>query len=168
MTRETASLRRDRLASLVLLWLVALTWLALDLFSKNWALQALPGGEREVLEGLLWFNLVRNPGAAFGLLPEGRPFLITMTLVMVLSGLLAPLLLDMRRPGVAHLGLGLLVGGGLGNLYDRLFRDGFVVDFIDFRFWPIFNIADIGIVVGTGVTLVFLISHLLRTEVKEA
>jgi signal peptidase II len=159
---------RDRLTGLIILWALAFIWLAVDLATKSWALHVLAGGEREVIPGFLWFNLVRNPGAAFGLLPAGRPLFIAMTALMIGVGILAPLLLDMRRLGLGHIGLGLLVGGGMGNLFDRVFRDGLVVDFIDTRFWPIFNVADIGIVIGTGITLIYLISYLLSTEVKRA
>ena len=54
------------------------------------------------------------------------------------------------------LGMGLLIGGAIGNLIDRL-KTGYVVDFIDFRVWPVFNIADISIVVGVGIIIYFMV-----------
>ena len=54
------------------------------------------------------------------------------------------------------LGMGLLIGGAIGNLIDRL-KTGYVIDFIDFRVWPVFNIADISIVVGVGIIIYFMV-----------
>ena len=54
------------------------------------------------------------------------------------------------------LGMGLLIGGAIGNLIDRL-KTGYVIDFIDFRVWPVFNIADISIVAGVGIIIYFMV-----------
>jgi signal peptidase II len=166
LRKETRALSKAE--SLLAVWVTALVWLAADLASKTWALRVLAGAEREVIPGLLWFDLVRNPGAAFGLLPGGRPLFIALAVLLLGVGVWAPVVLDMRRLGLGHLGLGLLVGGGMGNLFDRVFRGGLVVDFIDFRFWPVFNIADIGIVVGTVLVAVFLASGLFRPRTDAA
>jgi len=168
LTRENETRALSRAGSLLAVWVTALAWLAADLASKAWALKVLAGTEREVIPGLLWFDLVRNPGAAFGLLPGGRPLFIALAVLLLGVGVWAPLVLDMRRPGLGHLGLGLLVGGGMGNLFDRVFRGGLVVDFVDFRFWPVFNVADIGIVVGTALVVVFLACRLLRPRADVA
>jgi len=146
-------------------WGLALFWLAADLTTKTWALGALAGGEIEAVPGLVWFNLIRNPGAAFGLLPGGRALFMSLTVFLLGVGVWAPLALGMKRLGLGHVGLGLLVGGALGNLYDRVFRGGLVVDFIDLKFWPVFNVADIGIVVGTGLVVIYLVSGVLTMEV---
>ena len=53
-------------------------------------------------------------------------------------------------------GMGLLIGGAIGNLIDRI-KTGYVVDFIDFRIWPVFNIADIAIVIGVGIIIYFML-----------
>ena len=93
-----------------------------------------------------------NPGGAFGL-GRGAPGLFLVATVAIVTVLLF----------VAHrteesrwlVPLGLVLGGGLGNLADRLFRsyDGRVVDFIDFHVWPVFNVADSAIVIGVGLML---------------
>jgi len=163
---DTRSRALNRRAGLLVVWGLALLWLAIDVAAKTWALDALAGGEMEVVPGLMWFNLIRNPGAAFGLLPGGQALFIPLSLLLIGVGVWAPLTLEMRRFGVGHLGLGLLVGGGMGNLYDRIFREGLVVDFIDVRFWPVFNVADIGIVVGTGLVVLFLVLGIFRREVS--
>lgn len=96
------------------------------------------------------FHLTRvaNPGAAFGLFPVGPVALAAVAaLVAVVILVVGPVLA--RNSSVLRLGLGLQLGGALGNLVDRL-RIGLVTDFLDFRFWPVFNIADMAIVAGAG------------------
>lgn len=156
--------RVSRVASVAAIWGLALVWLLVDILTKEWALEALAPGPREVVPGLLWLNLTRNAGAAFGLLPAGRPLFIAMALLLLGVGVWAPLALNIRRIGLGHAGLGLLVGGGLGNLVDRVFREGLVVDFIDFRVWPVFNVADMGIVTGTALVVLFLARNLFRSR----
>lgn len=151
---------------LCVVWGTALVWTALDQLVKQWALSALWSGEREVISGLLWFNLVRNPGAAFGLFPGGKGFFVAIGVLLIGVGVWAPLVMGGKRFNLGLVGLGVLVGGGVGNLMDRLFRGGQVVDFIDFRFWPIFNFADMGIVIGTGLVFVYLVRNLFRPEAK--
>lgn len=153
-------------ARLCVVWGTALVWTALDQVVKQWALTALWSGEREVISGFLWFNLVRNPGAAFGLFPGGKGFFVAIGVLLIGVGVWAPLVMGGKRFNLGLVGLGVLVGGGVGNLMDRLFRGGQVVDFIDFRFWPIFNFADMGIVIGTGLVFVYLVRNLFRPEAK--
>ncbi len=112
-----------------------------------------------------YFSLtyVTNTGAAFGLFPQLRSVYPFITLAIVLG-----LLFFYRRFGVEHwllhVCLGLQLGGALGNLVDRLTL-GHVVDFLDFKFWPVFNVADSCIVVGVCI-LAFLL--LRATPSKEA
>lgn len=126
--------------------------LALDQITKQLALAALADGDYEVIPGILWFRLAFNSGGAFGIL-QGVPefFLVATALVVVVILVWAHRLED-RRLAVP---LGILLGGGLGNVADRLFRgfDGRVVDFIDLRWWPTFNVADMAIVSGIALTL---------------
>ena len=149
-------------ARLAPVWSVALGWAAIDQIVKVWALGALWAAEREIIPGVLWFNLARNSGAAFGLFPRGQFLFILVALLLIGVGIWAPLVMGGRRWSVGRIGLGLLVGGGIGNLIDRVFRGGEVVDFIDFRFWPVFNVADTGIVAGTTLVFLYLITSLLR------
>ncbi len=99
-----------------------------------------------VFENIFHLTLVPNYGAAFGLLPNRTGFLIAATIVVVV------LILVYVRQVPSHfiylrLGLALQLGGALGNLADRI-RLGYVVDFFDFQIWPIFNIADMAVVLG--------------------
>jgi signal peptidase II len=119
---------------------------AADQLTKQLALDRL---DRPVnlIEGLVTLRLTFNPGGAFGLF-SGAPglFLVASIVIVAIIVVWAGKLDDGR--GVIPLGL--ILGGGLGNLSDRVVRDlgGRVVDFIDLHFWPVFNVADTAIVLG--------------------
>ena len=134
-----------------LLAVTAIVVVALDQITKAIALAALDDGESvRAIDGILHWTLQRNPGAAFGIFRRA-PALFTVLAIVIAAAIVvaAPRVRD-RLNGVA---LGLVLGGALGNLGDRLFRPpgpfrGRVVDFIDFRVWPTFNLADVAVVVG--------------------
>ena len=107
-----------------------------------------PGMSIPVIQDVFHITFVLNPGAAFGILAPQRSFFIVMGLVIViLGGLFSPYI--RRQCRIFRCGTALLLGGALGNLIDRV-RFGHVIDFFDFRIWPVFNIADIAIVVGVA------------------
>jgi signal peptidase II len=110
-------------------------------------------GDDDVHVGL-GFELVevRNDGVAFGLLGGGEALVIAITLA-ALALVTVYFALDAARPGL-WVGIGLLAGGALGNLADRL-REGSVIDFLDPPAWPAFNVADVAIVAGIA-TIVLL------------
>jgi signal peptidase II len=124
--------------------------LAADQLSKWWAIDSLPGRTIELV-GSLQLRLAMNYGTAFSI-AEGRGALISLLALAIVAVLLVSGR-EATKPLTA-VALGMVVGGALGNLLDRGFRegDGFlgggVVDFIDLQWWPIFNIADSAIVVG--------------------
>lgn len=101
---------------------------------------------------------VTNTGIAFGLFP-GRAALVSVLTVVALCGIAIALAGLVSRNPIVAAGAGLLVGGSIGNLVDRL-AFGAVTDFIDPARWPAFNVADIGIVVGAGL----IVFGLLREE----
>ena len=123
--------------------------LVLDQLSKFWALRSLtPGEPVDVVGSLIKLNLIRNPGAAFSI-GNGATWVLTL----IACGVLVFILVTARRLGSLAWAwaLGLLLGGSLGNLADRLFREpgpgrGHVVDFIDYFGWFIGNVADVAIV----------------------
>ena len=104
-----------------------------------------------VLPGIFHITRVNNTGAAFGLMKGLTPILIAISLVCVIF--LATSLWrasDHRNvSGVRAMAFSLVMAGALGNLVDRVFY-GYVIDFLDFRVWPVFNLADISICVGAG------------------
>jgi len=126
----------------------AVTLLA-DQVSKAWATVALAQGHKiEILGSFLQLRLVRNPGSAFGLFAGSTIIIFTVNLV-ILTALTIWAVRNEEEP----VKLGLVIGGGMGNLVDRLARPpgmgrGEVVDFIYLSFWPTFNIADASIVIG--------------------
>lgn len=100
-----------------------------------------------VWPGVFHITYVQNIGAAFGMLGGARYFFIAAgVLLLLFVGLIYPRL--RRRSAWLHYGVIALVGGTLGNLIDRIYN-GAVIDYLDFRVWPVFNLADIAIVVGT-------------------
>ena len=128
-----------------------------DYLSKAWVKAHYALGEsRPVIGELLRFTHWRNSGAAFGVLQGATPYLAVVNVgCIILSVLIYP---KMKPYGIAVLvPLGLISGGALGNLLDRV-RFGSVTDFISLRFFsPIFNIADSAIVVGAVMMGVFFL-----------
>jgi signal peptidase II len=144
----------------LLLPAVAAVVVLLDQLTKTWALHHAQDGRHVV--GPIWLVLTFNSGAAFSL---GRG--VTPVVEAVVIGLVVWLLAVSRRASRAAtaprlVGLGLLLGGAIGNLIDRVFRHhgGAVIDFVDAlrigtrSWWPVFNVADSAIVVGVVVLVV--------------
>jgi len=147
MADSSRSLQRAAPIALPVAALVVL----LDQLTKHWALNALDTGPKHVV-WTLRFNLAFNSGMAFS---RGRglgPVIGALALVVVVVAVIGLA----RSRGLQRswaLPIGMIVGGAAGNLTDRLFRGegwlrGSVVDFIDLQWWPIFNVADIGVTVG--------------------
>lgn len=128
---------------------------AADQLTKWWAVDRLPSGPIHVA-GPLDLALARNSGASFSLF-QGKGFILAPVAV-VLVAVLAVMIWRAPTTGRA-VALGLILGGALGNLADRLFRDdhGAVVDFVALHFWPTFNVADSCVVVGCAVLLVSIV-----------
>ena len=125
---------------------VAAAVVAFDQLSKTWAVHRLTGRDIHVV-GTLRLHLTYNSGGAFSLF-TGSPWVF-----VVAGAALVAVMLGMGRrlsSAATALALGLVVGGAVGNLSDRLFRDtgGAVIDFIDLQWWPIFNVADAAVVCG--------------------
>ena len=151
---EASSIKRGRT---FILFNVSSVLLALDQLTKSLALSRLEDGPVEVFWTLRFF-LASNTGFAFGTAKGYGPWVGVVALVI------SVMLIRMKNRIEATGGvisLGLILGGALGNLADRIFRgdgwgQGAVVDFIDLEFWPIFNLADAGIVVGVGSLVYYL------------
>jgi signal peptidase II len=130
----------------VIFVVVALTVFALDRITKSLvAAQVSYGTEVNVIGHVVGITNVRNSGAAFGFAPAGAGFFLIASVVVAI-GLVVYVA---RNPGSEwnNAVLGLILGGTLGNGYDRIVY-GTVTDFINFHFWPVFNVADSAISVG--------------------
>ena len=134
--------------------LVVLVVLLLDQLSKHLVRGSIvPGEERKVLPGLGLVN-TRNHGVAFGFLP-GDQTLVTLVICVALLALLVYFALHATRP-LLWLPTGMLLGGALGNILDRL-REGSVTDFVKLPLgWPPFNLADTSITLGVLILLFVL------------
>jgi signal peptidase II len=141
---------------------VAAAVLILDQITKQLAFTRLQHDHFDIIKGVLTFRLTLNSGGAFGIL-QGVPGLFLAATVVVV-GLLV---VWVRRLGDRRLlvPLGMMLGGGLGNASDRLFRDlgGRVIDWIDLHVWPVFNLADSAIVIGV-ILVVFMSSRSQSSE----
>jgi signal peptidase II len=133
----------------VLLFIAAGVAYLLDRSSKAWVEHTLPGAPIEVIPGVLTLRFTTNSGGAFSI--GGSAPWIFATATIVVSIVIVATAFRHRSPLTA-VALGLILGGALGNLTDRIVRgpglSGRVVDFVDLHVWPIFNIADSAIVVG--------------------
>jgi signal peptidase II len=129
--------------------------LALDQVTKQAAAAAVdPGHPKQIIFGIDLAN-VRNRGVAFGLLGGGGDLVVIVT-VATIAFLVAYFAVHAARPGL-WLVVGLVVGGALGNLADRV-RIGGAIDFIDPPLWPAFNLADVAIVGGVAWLALMLLS----------
>ncbi|MGI6129386.1 MAG: signal peptidase II [bacterium] len=135
---------------------------AIDQFTKALVRQSLlPGQSLPIWPGVFHLTYVQNPGAAFGLLKNQTGLFVVVAAVVVVAVMFYASRLQPHM-ALVRWAMALVLGGALGNLIDRL-RFGYVVDFLDFRIWPVFNVADMAIVTGVG--LLFL--YLLQSEGKQ-
>jgi signal peptidase II len=143
---------------------VAAVVIAADQLTKTWALHHLQDSSRHVV-GPAYFTLTYNSGAAFSLGRGITPIVETVAVALVVWLLALSRNLSRSASWPVAIGLGLLVGGALGNLSDRVFRHipghpGSVVDFIQaVSWWPVFNVADAAIVIGV---IVLILAYTLR------
>lgn len=155
----------DRRRRLVQAGVIVGTIVALDQLTKAWAVRRLSRASCSVPDacidvvGSLRFRLSFNPGAAFSSFTGGGPVLGVIAFFMSIYLIYLAVTTEDRRLAFFF---PVVAGGAIGNLWDRVARaeDGFlsgeVVDFIDLQFWPIFNVADIAVVVGVVVVAVLL------------
>jgi len=150
----------------MLFFLIALLVVAADQLSKIWIRSNLLVDHSLFEVGFFRITHVHNTGAAFGLF-QGQSFLLTIVALVGITVLLVYALVIYRRFPLSDskLGrsiLGLVLGGAVGNLIDRL-RFGYVTDFIDVGLWPAFNIADSAITIG-AILLACSLLRLARAE----
>ena len=148
-------------------WITGASFLCLDYLSKEWVAQHLSFADRiPVVEGFFYITHVRNPGAAFSLF-AGAPAGVRLFFFVGIALLAIAIIFSFYRqlaPGdrLPAFALGSILGGATGNLLDRVFRGGEVVDFLHFRLWsgyswPDFNLADTFIVVGVALLILELL-----------
>jgi len=119
----------------------------------------LPGESIPPIDGIFHITYVLNPGAAFGIFPHQSWFFILAGAAMIAAFFYYYPWLK-RQCGYFHYGCIALLSGAVGNLIDRI-RSGLVIDFFDFRIWPVFNIADVAIVLGV-VSMIYAILYKIK------
>ncbi|MDD2703381.1 MAG: signal peptidase II [Candidatus Omnitrophica bacterium] len=148
-----------------MIWGIVFVIFAADRLTKIWAVahlslyQSIP-----VVKNIFYITLVHNRGAAFGILKNQVPLFIAASVcavVMIVYHLKKDAVRS-RKPSLYTFSLGLILAGAAGNLVDRVFL-GYVVDFLDFRVWPVFNVADSAITAGA----VLLGVAMLKEELKD-
>lgn len=144
-------------------YLIAIIWLVLDQVSKYYVMNHFAIGESvSVIQNVFHLTYIINRGAAFGMLTNQRWFFLVVAFILIIVYAIYHKKVN-RGPISLRIGSALLISGAIGNGIDRYVLHG-VVDFLDFRIWPIFNVADIGICVGVAC----IIYHLLRNEHEES
>jgi signal peptidase II len=145
--------------------LACIIW-AIDFLTKNWAVENLTGAPRKVLGSFLQVTLFKNPGAAFSM---ATSFTIVFTTISIAVALfITRYAARITSPWWAYVA-GLVLGGVLGNLTDRIFREprflyGHVIDWIQLPHWPIFNVADSSIFIAAGIAILLTIKNISPIE----
>lgn len=134
-------------------WLIASLTIVADQWMKRLVVTSLPLGQSlPFLPPLVQLTYIQNTGAAFGLF-KGQHLLFLVFSLLVIVWIVWDLLTKPAMAATALWGCALVLGGAVGNLIDRV-RLGYVIDFIDLRVWPVFNVGDSAITIG--VTLLLL------------
>lgn len=136
-------------------FLIIMATLVVDQVSKYLVqINMLRGESIPIIAPIFYLTYIQNPGAAFGILANQTLFFVVVTVIVIGGILLGYRYIPFANEPI-RVALGLIMGGALGNLIDRL-RLGRVVDFLDFRVWPVFNLADTAIVLGAGILVWFV------------
>lgn len=122
------------------------------------------GQSTDMINGLLNLVYIHNRGGAWGMLSGKTWFLIVLTALIMLICVIV-IIKCYKKSKLLFWALCLVLSGGLGNMIDRIFRNGNVVDFLQFDFWqsfPVFNVADCAIVIGAGLLLLYFVIDTVR------
>lgn len=147
---------RKETLNVVLFIFVAFVALVVDQFTKAVVVKNMqPGDSLPIIQGVFHVTYVRNPGGAFGILAYRTEVFVVLAVLFILIVVALPIYYPGRNLKMTY-AMGILTGGVMGNLIDRL-RSGYVIDFLDFQIWPVFNAADIFIFIGTAFLFIFLL-----------
>ena len=113
------------------------------------------GQSLAVIKGVFHLTYVQNTGAAFGIFKNANTFFIIVSIAIILF-LLVYRYYYLKSNVYINISIALIIGGAIGNLIDRILLN-YVVDYLDFRVWPVFNLADSAIVVGAGILIIYIL-----------
>lgn len=138
---------------IVIILLIAIDQISKYLTKANMQLhESIP-----IIKDIFHLTYVQNPGAAFGILRNQKWFFVMVTIV-VIGGMIIYSMKNKKIHKLMAISLNLIVGGAIGNFIDRL-RYDYVIDYFDFRIWPVFNMADIFIVTGAILLSYYLLKY---------
>lgn len=142
--------------NVVLFLFITFVVLAVDQFTKVVIVNNMqPGESLAIIQRFFHITYVRNPGGAFGILAYRTEIFVVLAVLFILIVVALPVYFPGRNLKMTC-ALAVLTGGVMGNLFDRL-RSGYVIDFLDFRIWPVFNAADVFIFTGGALLFIILL-----------
>jgi signal peptidase II len=149
--------------------LFALFIISLDQASKVYIQYNMQIGESiPVIQGIFHITYIENPYTAFGLFRYQTIFFVIAASISLILIILIYKKIIFKKDPFMYIPLTLVLGGAIGNLIDRVRIDGRVIDFIDFRIWPVFNFADSAIVCGMLILLIYVLFHAPEKDEEEA
>ena len=158
------------MVSYILAAITAILVLVADQFSKVFVSNNFEMAKSyEFLPGIIDITYIHNDGAAWGMLGGYTWLLLSITIVVMLA-CIALLLKWGLRDKITFWSAMLILSGGVGNMIDRIFRGGNVIDFLHFEFWPtfpVFNVADCAICVGAGLIILSLFKSIIDEQKKK-
>ena len=159
------------MVSYILAAITAILVLVADQFSKVFVSNNFEMAKSyEFLPGIIDITYIHNDGAAWGMLGGYTWLLLSITIVVMLA-CIALLLKWGLRDKITFWSAMLILSGGVGNMIDRIFRGGNVIDFLHFEFWPtfpVFNVADCAICVGAGLIILSLFKSIIDEQKKKS
>lgn len=135
----------------------------IDRLTKLWAVKDLSSGHNVVIiKGFFEFSYLENKGAAWGIFQNKTIFLLCISIIIIM-GMIYYLFKYKPKVKLLRIALGLIIGGAIGNMYDRILNK-YVVDFIYFHYkdgysFPTFNVADMSVVIGTMLLAIYLLRN---------
>lgn len=153
-------------------YIAILALIGLDWLTKYWIQTSMALNDTiPVIDGIFHITYIHNYGAAFSILQGKQSFLLIVTGI-AMTAILAYMVIGQIKKKAAPMelwSLALILAGGIGNFIDRV-RFGYVVDFFDFRIWPIFNVADIAVCCGCGLLVFYVLiwEPRMQKKAKEA
>lgn len=146
---------------------ISVLLLAADQISKYFvAANYSIGSSGVIIPKIFNFCYIRNSGGAWGML-SGKTWLLVIITSAVMIAAVWWLIKKGRKNKFLFVAVCLIISGGLGNMIDRIFRGGKVVDFIQFAFWetfPVFNIADCAVVIGCAILVYYLLVDIIKEQ----
>lgn len=156
--------------SVILAIICSLSVLGLDQYTKYFISTNFRLGEgTKFINGFIDIQYIHNTGGAWGILSGNTWLLLSFTFIVILVLITLLMKIGMKNK-LLFWAVSLVVSGGIGNMIDRVFRDGNVVDFLHFEFFPsfpVFNVADIAVVVGGGLLILYFVIDMINESKRE-